>query len=81
MLAVTTYLVWRFRRRAFEGEIFFSFLIAYGTLRLAMAPFRMEALASMKLFSVAFIIAGMVGIAANRERRRAPGSAPGVMRA
>jgi phosphatidylglycerol:prolipoprotein diacylglycerol transferase len=51
-----------------EGAGFFAFLVFYGALRLLMAPLRQEALLSMKLFSVAFIVAGMVGLLARRPR-------------
>jgi phosphatidylglycerol:prolipoprotein diacylglycerol transferase len=66
MFGVTAYLLYRFRRRAFQGEGVLMFLIAYGTLRLAVAPFRTEVLASMKSFSIAFIAVGIVGIAWKR---------------
>ncbi len=62
MLIATAYLVRRFPRRAFAGEIFCLFLLFYGGLRLGVAPFRMEALASMKAFSVAFIVTGTLGL-------------------
>ncbi len=69
MLVVTAYLLWRFPRRAFVGELFYTFLVSYGVLRLAVAPFRAEALASMKLFSILFIVAGATGLAMGRSSR------------
>jgi phosphatidylglycerol---prolipoprotein diacylglyceryl transferase len=49
-----------------EGTAFFGFLVFYGSLRLLMAPLRQEALLSMKLFSVGFIVAGVVGLLCRR---------------
>ncbi|MGH7894681.1 MAG: prolipoprotein diacylglyceryl transferase [Candidatus Binatia bacterium] len=70
MLGVFAYLLRRLACRRTEGEIFCRFLVAYGVLRLAIAPLRMEALPSMKVFSVIFIAAGLGGeVAARRDRR------------
>jgi phosphatidylglycerol:prolipoprotein diacylglycerol transferase len=44
-----------------DGAVFFTFLLAYGLLRLGMAPLRQEGLASMKLFSLLFVVAGALG--------------------
>lgn len=57
-------LVWRPHR---DGVVFFAFLVAYGALRLGVAPFRQEALESMKLFSIAFVIAGTIGLVLTRQ--------------
>ncbi len=67
MLLVTLALLWRFRRRAHDGEVFALFLIAYGAERLVLAPFRMEVLASMEVFSVLFIATGLIGLALARR--------------
>jgi phosphatidylglycerol:prolipoprotein diacylglycerol transferase len=67
MLLVTLGLVWRFARRAHDGEVFALFLIAYGAERLLLAPLRMEALASMKVFSMLFIGVGVLGLALGRD--------------
>ena len=69
MIGCAIFLMRRLPRRAHDGELFFVFLIAYGAYRLAMAPLRAEALASMKLLSLAFIATGAAGLAV---RRRAP---------
>jgi phosphatidylglycerol:prolipoprotein diacylglycerol transferase len=69
MLVVTAYLLWRFPRRAFIGELFYVFLISYGAMRLVVAPFRVEVLASMKMFSVLFIVSGAFGLAMGRSSR------------
>lgn len=60
-------LVWRFRKPHNDGLIFFLFLIGYGAYRLVIIPFRVEALASMKLFSVVFIAVGMLGLVWSRR--------------
>jgi phosphatidylglycerol:prolipoprotein diacylglycerol transferase len=67
MLLVTIGLVWRFARRAHDGEVFALFLIAYGAERLLLAPFRMEVLASMKVFSVLFIVVGLLVLSVARH--------------
>ncbi len=59
------------RRPHREGAVFYSFLVFYGVLRLAVAPLRQEALASMKAFSVAFIVVGGIGLLAQRHAARA----------
>ena len=64
MLAVTLYLTRKFLRPHREGEVFFSFLVAYGALRLLVAPLRVEALASMKIFSAGFVVIGSLGLLA-----------------
>jgi len=67
MAAVFVLLLWMVRRPHRDGVVFFTFLLAYGVLRLGMAPLRQEALASMTTFSVAFIIAGMSGLLLTRQ--------------
>lgn len=69
MFLVTVGLIWRFSRRSHDGEVFALFLITYGAQRLLLAPFRMEALASMKVFSLLFIGIGLVGLALGRRTR------------
>lgn len=63
-----------------DGDVLFSFLATYGVLRLAVAPFRAEALTTMKLFSVAFVVIGVFGLLCNQanpsRRRRAPLPSP-----
>jgi phosphatidylglycerol:prolipoprotein diacylglycerol transferase len=70
-----------FRRPHAEGQVFHAFLVFYGALRLGMAPLRQEALASMVVFSVGFLIVGAVGLllgrrgvahSAHRPRRLSP---------
>jgi len=69
MLLLTWGLVRRFGRPHHPGVVFFWLLIGYGAYRLAIAPFRMEALSSMKTFSLLFIAAGLAGlIYVQRER-------------
>ena len=73
-------LIRRFHRPHAVGEIFFTLLIAYGTYRLGIAPLRTEALASMKVFSAAFILTGVIGCwwcASSRVASRTP-SAPSI---
>lgn len=67
MLGVFAYLLWETKRTQRQGVVFCLFLIAYGALRLAVAPLRMEALTSMRVFSVVFILAGVLGLV--RARR------------
>lgn len=62
-------LVRRFRQPHREGVIFFLLLIGYGAYRLAITPFRVEALESMKLFSVAFVAAGILGLTWSKRPR------------
>jgi len=57
------------RKPHHDGLIFFLFLIGYGAYRLAIIPFRVEVLASMEVFSVMFIIAGIVGLVWSRRLR------------
>jgi phosphatidylglycerol:prolipoprotein diacylglycerol transferase len=64
-------LIRRFNRLHSNGEIFFALLIGYGAYRLAITPFRVEALASMKLFSALFIAVGMLGLLSTRRARSA----------
>jgi prolipoprotein diacylglyceryltransferase len=45
-----------------DGVVFFILLIGYGAYRLAITPFRIEALASMKLFSAIFVAVGILGL-------------------
>jgi phosphatidylglycerol---prolipoprotein diacylglyceryl transferase len=61
MSLLTWALVRQYRRRPRPGTVFFLLLIGYGTYRLALAPFRVDALDSMKLFSLAFIVVGAAG--------------------
>ena len=74
MFAVAAGFVARLSHRRFDGELFCIFLVSYGTLRLLVTPFRVEALDSMRAFSVLFIVAGALGIAIGR-RFRAPARA------
>jgi phosphatidylglycerol:prolipoprotein diacylglycerol transferase len=67
-----------FRRPHREGAVFYSFIVFYGVLRLSMAPLRQEALASMKAFSVAFIVVGSIGLLAQRRLARVNGAARSV---
>lgn len=67
MIGVTLYLLRKYLRPHREGEVFFTFLISYGVLRLLVAPLRVEALASMKVFSVAFIAVGGMGLLARHR--------------
>lgn len=67
MFAVAAGIVARLPRRRFDGELFAVFLVSYGALRLLVAPFRVEALDSMRAFSVLFIVAGALGIAIGRR--------------
>jgi len=61
MAIVLVLLVRQFLRPHADGAVFFAFLVAYGALRIAMVPFRTEALPSMVAFSVLFIVIGAVG--------------------
>ncbi len=70
MTVVTVALLWRFPRRMHDGEVFALFLIAYGAQRLVLAPFRMEVLASVAVFSVLFIATGLSGLAVARRATR-----------
>jgi len=71
---ITALLTWvlirRFRRRHQKGEVFFLLLIGYGAYRLAITPFRVEALPSMKLFSAIFIAAGILGLVWSGHARK-----------
>src|SRR5262245_18476507 len=62
MSVVVVALLRMVRRPHRDGGLFFLFLIAYGALRLVMVPLRQEALASMKSFSVAFVVIGVTGM-------------------
>jgi prolipoprotein diacylglyceryltransferase len=55
-------LIRHFRREHHHGQIFFLLLIGYGSYRLALTWVRLEALASMKMFSLIFIITGLLGL-------------------
>jgi phosphatidylglycerol:prolipoprotein diacylglycerol transferase len=55
-------LIWRFLKPHPPGQVFFLLLIGYGAYRLAIIPFRVEALPTMKVFSMVFIAAGVVGL-------------------
>jgi len=68
-------LLWLFRRPHRNGAVFCAFLVFYGALRLAMAPLRQEALASMVIFSVAFIVIGTLGLLLGRREVPVPAKA------
>lgn len=68
MMVAGVWLMRRFTHRRRDGEVFFAFLVLYGLLRLLMAPLRVEALGSMRAFSVAFIVLGGLGLLGARER-------------
>ncbi len=70
MLLVFLWLLRSWQRPHVEGETFCRFLIAYGGLRLFVAPLRMEALASMKIFSALFIVVGGFGLLSRRRLAR-----------
>jgi phosphatidylglycerol---prolipoprotein diacylglyceryl transferase len=70
MALLTWILIRRFRRPHYNGEIFFLSLIGYGAYRLAITPFRVEVLASMKVFSLLFIAGGLLGVLWSRNRER-----------
>lgn len=65
------FLLWillrQFRKPHSDGDIFFLLLIGYGAYRLAIAAFRAEALVSMQVFSVIFIVAGILGLLWSRR--------------
>ncbi len=65
-LAATIGLTWMFLRPHRTGMPFFAFVVFYGALRLAIAPIRMEALGSMKAFSILFIALGVGGMGSMR---------------
>jgi phosphatidylglycerol:prolipoprotein diacylglycerol transferase len=65
-LLITIFLLLLFRRRHYPGDVFFAFLISYGCLRLLVAPVRVEKLRSMTMFSVLFVLCGVIGIVARR---------------
>ena len=48
--------------RAGDGGLLARFLLLYGTLRLAVIPFRQEVLASSVAFSIAFVVIGSAGL-------------------
>src|SRR5437588_4161307 len=60
---LTWLLIRRFRQPHRPGAIFFLMLVGYGAYRLAIIPLRVEALDTMKLFSVAFVLVGLIGLA------------------
>jgi len=69
--------VWLLRRQQSqprEGSTFSMALIFYGVLRLAVAPLRVEALASMKAFSCVFIAIGILGLVLSQRADTAPQS-------
>jgi phosphatidylglycerol:prolipoprotein diacylglycerol transferase len=68
MCGVFVLLCQRSRRTAPVGTAISTFLVAYGALRLGMAPLRAEALLSMKAFSILFVVAGLGGLWQARER-------------
>ena len=55
-----------------DGAVFYALLVAYGALRLGMAPLRQEALASMVVFSLGFIAVGTLGLLLGRRELPAP---------
>jgi phosphatidylglycerol:prolipoprotein diacylglycerol transferase len=70
MGVVTWLLARRFLGEHQQGQIFFLLLIAYGTYRLAITPVRVEVLTSMEVFSVIFILAGVLGLAWSGRARQ-----------
>ena len=58
MLVVFGVLLRMLRRPHRDGAVFYTFLLAYGALRLGMAPLRQEALVSMVVFSAGFVLVG-----------------------
>jgi phosphatidylglycerol:prolipoprotein diacylglycerol transferase len=70
-MAVVAILLAGMLRRAPTGATVATFLVAYGVLRLAMAPLRAEALRSMTAFSVTFVVVGAGGFLAAYRRARA----------
>lgn len=82
MSIVFAVLLWQLNRRRADGRAFFTFVLAYGALRLAVAPLRTEALASARVFSLVFVMVGAAGLflvqhAAGRRTTLAPGRALG----
>lgn len=78
-IAATVYLTRAFLRRRDDGEVFYRFLIVYGLSRLVIIPFRTDALASMKVFSLLFISAGAIGLLGLMRRRAGePSSGDGM---
>jgi phosphatidylglycerol:prolipoprotein diacylglycerol transferase len=71
-LAAFLVLLTMFLRPHREGAVFYAFLIFYGALRLGMAPLRQEALQSMAVFSVGFIVVGTLGLLLGRRALPAP---------
>jgi phosphatidylglycerol:prolipoprotein diacylglycerol transferase len=67
MSVVTALLLVRFYKDHRRGDVFWMFLIAYGCLRLLIAPFRVEVLRSMVVFSVMFIAVGTLGLLRSRH--------------
>jgi phosphatidylglycerol:prolipoprotein diacylglycerol transferase len=67
---LTWVLARRFLRQHQKGHIFFWLLIGYGSYRLAITAVRVEALASMKVFSVIFISAGILGLVWSARARQ-----------
>jgi phosphatidylglycerol:prolipoprotein diacylglycerol transferase len=67
-IASTLMGVWllrRLRRETPDGTTFAWVLLFYGALRLSMAPLRVEALGSMKAFSVVFLVVGTGALLSN----------------
>jgi phosphatidylglycerol:prolipoprotein diacylglycerol transferase len=62
MLLAFAYLLRCFFHEHRTGDVFWNFLILYGGLRLLVAPLRIEALASMKFFSFAFVALGAAAL-------------------
>jgi phosphatidylglycerol:prolipoprotein diacylglycerol transferase len=75
MLCVALGLIWWFYRRPPAGGVFFGYLVAYGGLRLAVGMVRVEALSSMKVFSVVFILVGLIGLCRTGRQKTDPGAA------
>jgi len=69
MSATTALLLWILRRPRPDGTVLFAFLLIYGALRLGMSPYRQEALVSMKVFSIAFMLIGAAGLIGARKAR------------
>lgn len=70
MLGVFAFLIWELRRTRRQGEVFFKLLVAYGAWRLIIAPLRVEALTSMRVFSALFVVAGIIGMYSIHHRIR-----------
>lgn len=75
-------LVYLFRQRRFQGQLFALFMVAYGTFRYASETLRdtekaFYGLSAYQWFAVALILAGMISYSARRPSRL-PGVANGI---